>query len=44
MAATIDYFLAPQSPWTYLGHARFVELARRAGARVNVKPMSQSST
>ncbi|MFO1273675.1 MAG: 2-hydroxychromene-2-carboxylate isomerase [Rubrivivax sp.] len=39
MAATIDYFLAPQSPWTYLGHARFVELARRAGARVNVKPM-----
>ncbi len=39
MPATIDYFLAPQSPWTYLGHARFVELARRAGARVNVKPM-----
>ncbi len=39
MPATIDYFLAPQSPWTYLGHARFVDLARRAGAQVNVKPM-----
>jgi 2-hydroxychromene-2-carboxylate isomerase len=39
MPATVDYYLAPQSPWTYLGHARLLELARRAGARVNVKPM-----
>lgn len=36
---TIDYFLAPQSPWTYLGHERFVAIARSAGARVRVRPM-----
>lgn len=38
-ARTIDYFLAPQSPWTYLGHERFVSIARAAGARVRVRPM-----
>lgn len=38
-ARTIDYFLAPQSPWTYLGHERFVAIARAAGARVRVRPM-----
>jgi 2-hydroxychromene-2-carboxylate isomerase len=35
----VDYYMHPQSPWTYLGHARFGELARRHGARVNVKPV-----
>ena len=28
MPRTVDYFLAPQSPWTYLGHERFVRIAR----------------
>ena len=23
MTLTVDYYLAPQSPWTYLGHERF---------------------
>ena len=23
----LDYYLAPQSPWTYLGHARFLRMA-----------------
>ena len=36
---TIDYYLSPSSPWTYLGHARFAEIARRHGAKVNVKPV-----
>ena len=36
---TIDYYMHPSSPWTYLGHARFGEIARRHGARVNVKPV-----
>ena len=36
---TIDYFLATQSPWTYLGHARFVAMARAAGATVRVLPV-----
>jgi 2-hydroxychromene-2-carboxylate isomerase len=36
---TIDYYLAPQSPWTYLGHDRFVRIAAQAGAQVRVRPM-----
>ena len=36
---TIDYYLAPQSPWTYLGHARLVALAKKHGAKINIKPM-----
>jgi 2-hydroxychromene-2-carboxylate isomerase len=35
----IDYFLAPHSPWTYLGHERFAEIAKKAGARINVLPV-----
>lgn len=36
---TIDYYLSPMSPWTYLGHARLVEIAGRHGATINVKPV-----
>lgn len=39
MAATIDYFLSPQSPWTYLGHDRFAAIAAKAGATINVLPV-----
>jgi 2-hydroxychromene-2-carboxylate isomerase len=39
MSHAIDYFLAPQSPWTYLGHERLVRIARDAGAQVRVRPM-----
>lgn len=39
MAITVDYYLAPQSPWTYLGHARFVAIAAAAGATVRVLPV-----
>jgi 2-hydroxychromene-2-carboxylate isomerase len=35
----IDYFLSPQSPWTYLGHERFADIARKAGAQINVLPV-----
>ncbi|MDB5953168.1 MAG: 2-hydroxychromene-2-carboxylate isomerase [Massilia sp.] len=38
MNKTIVYFLAPHSPWTYLGHDRLVALAKAAGAHVDVKP------
>jgi 2-hydroxychromene-2-carboxylate isomerase len=38
MTKTIDYFFSANSPWTYLGHERFVAIARKAGAHVNVKP------
>ena len=36
---SVDYFFATMSPWTYLGHARFVRIAREAGANVRVRPM-----
>jgi 2-hydroxychromene-2-carboxylate isomerase len=39
MTRTVDYYFAPQSPWTYLGHERFVKLAKAAGATVRVRPM-----
>ena len=39
MTKTIDYYFAPQSPWTYLGHSRFVQTAKAAGATVRVLPM-----
>lgn len=39
MSITIDYYLAPQSPWTYLGHERFARMAAAAGARIRVLPM-----
>ncbi len=39
MPTTIDYYLAPQSPWTYLGHARFVAMAQAAKASVRVLPV-----
>lgn len=38
MGKTVEYFVAPQSPWTYLGHSRFVEIANRQDAEVQLKP------
>lgn len=39
MSLTIDYYLAPQSPWTYLGHQRLSDMAQAHGAKVRVKPV-----
>lgn len=39
MSPTIDYYFAPHSPWTYLGHRRFVEIAGAAGATIRVRPI-----
>jgi len=39
MSLTVDYYFAPQSPWTYLGHQRFAEIAKAAGATVRVLPV-----
>ena len=38
MSATIVYYFSPASPWTYLGHARFTDMARRAGASIRLLP------
>ena len=39
MSPVVDYFFAPNSPWTYLGHARLAAIAKAAGARINVLPV-----
>ncbi len=38
MSKTVEYFLAPQSPWAYLGHPRFMDIVRQTGAKVLLKP------
>ena len=38
-AKSIDYYDSMSSPWTYLGHLRFVDLCRRFGLTINHKPM-----
>ena len=38
MSQTIEYFFAPQSPWTYLGHQRLQDIAAATGARIEVRP------
>jgi 2-hydroxychromene-2-carboxylate isomerase len=39
MRHAVDYYFAPNSPWTYLGHARFADLVKATGATVRVLPM-----
>ena len=39
MSLVIDYYLAPQSPWTYFGHARLVQMAKQANALVRIMPV-----
>ena len=38
MGKTVTYFLTPQSPWVYLGHARLAALAKDKGAQIDIKP------
>lgn len=42
MPHTIDYYYSHSSPWTYLGHARFHAIARKAGAVIRLKPVDYS--
>lgn len=35
----VDYYFSPQSPWTYLGHLRFWDIARAHGAAIRVRPV-----
>ena len=36
---SIDYYFAPVSPWSYLGHDRLVAMAAKHGATVLAKPI-----
>jgi 2-hydroxychromene-2-carboxylate isomerase len=39
MTKLVDYYFTPVSPYSYLGHDRFVALARRHGAAIAPKPI-----
>ena len=38
MSKVCQYFFATHSPWTYLGHERFVALARQNGVQIELRP------
>lgn len=38
MAKVCQYFFTPQSPYAYLGHDRFVRLAKQYGVQIDIKP------
>ena len=39
---TIEYYFSPQSPWSYLGHQRLLDIAARHGAQVDPRPVALS--
>ena len=39
MNKTVDYYLAPSSPWTYLGHQRFTQILNARGINVRLIPV-----
>lgn len=39
MTITVNYYLAPSSPWTYLGHARFTSIVHAANVNVRLFPV-----
>lgn len=39
MSRIVDYYFTPQSPWTYLGHARFTAMALACQATVRIRPI-----
>ena len=38
MSRTLDYFMAPASPWTYLGHQRLVDLCAAHQIAIRMMP------
>ena len=39
MRHAVDYYLAPNSPWTYLGHARLAQMVKASGAILRILPV-----
>ena len=42
MTQNVDYYLSLNSPWTFLGHERVVDIATRAGATLSPIPVDFS--
>ncbi|PZP62452.1 MAG: 2-hydroxychromene-2-carboxylate isomerase [Pseudoxanthomonas spadix] len=40
MAEQLDYFVTLLSPWSYLGHRAFLDMAARHGAAVRTRPVA----
>ena len=40
MSRTVDYYFSMHSPWAYIGHVPFVEMARRHNVTVTYRPVS----
>ncbi len=40
MSDHIDYFFSSHSPFTWLGHNTFIEVARKHGKKINYKPVN----
>lgn len=38
MSKVCEYYFSPQSPWAYLGHQRFLDLAKKQGVKIEMKP------
>ena len=39
MQKTVDYYMSPMSPWTYLGHGRLREICALHNATLRIKPI-----
>ena len=39
MRHSVDYYFAPHSPWTYLGHARFTAMLANTASELRVLPI-----
>lgn len=39
MNKTVDYYMSPMSPWSYLGHGRLLEICALHGADIRIKPI-----
>ena len=42
MSKVCQYFFAVHSPWTYLGHERFIAMARQNAVQIDVRPCDLS--
>ena len=40
MSRHVDYYFTPISPYVYLGHERFIAIARRHAATIAIKPIN----
>lgn len=42
MGKMCEYYFAPHSPWSYLGHQRFYDLAKKYKIKIDIKPCDMS--